>query len=58
MCERSMITGFGVADADFYQHMTAKQGVEVTEETLGPGVALVSYSLVSTVADISTIESK
>jgi len=33
MFVRSVITGLGVADGDFYQHMTAKERVEVTEET-------------------------
>jgi hypothetical protein len=47
MFVRSVITGLGVADADLYQHMTPKERVEVTEETLGPEVTLVSYSLVA-----------
>lgn len=37
MFVRWVITGLGVADADLHQHMTAKERVEVTEETLGPG---------------------
>ena len=57
MLVRSLITGLGVADASCYQHMTAKDRVEVTEETLGPEVTLVSYFLVAIAAGISTTKS-